>query len=205
MCLLAIESSTQAASIAIKKNDKIIYLDYINIATSHSETIMPRIDTALKLLRIDKKDLTGITVSIGPGSFTGLRVGLATAKGIATGLRIPLISFNTLEVLASNVYGTEKHILSVLDARMNEAYVALFDKDLNIVIDTHCRPLDNVFDNIEVDYVSVGNVPTLNFTSLPHQNLLTAAAHFSLLDYKKMSLKFDEDYVYNLEPFYVRS
>ena len=211
MCILAIETTRSSGSYAILKDDKIVYQDCIDMKTTHSETIMCRIDNALKTMKIDKKELKGICVSNGPGSFTGCRIGLATAKGICTGLKIPLIAFNTLEILASNLYGTEKNILSVLDARMNEAYVAVFDNKLNMVVDSHCRLYKSLTHGLKGDYICVGDTHLINeeskmFTkALQHQNIIQAAAMFSLMKHKNVELKYNEEYIFTLEPYYIRS
>ena len=225
MCVLAIETATSAGSLAILRDEKVIFQDYININVALSETIMARIDSALKFLKIDKKEFKAVCISNGPGSFTSLRIGLSTAKGIATGLKIPLIAFNTLEILASNTFGTEKKIFSILDARMNEAYVSIFDSKLNTILAAHCRSYNRLLDDIEGDYICVGDtdlmLPTYKPASkkegsliesnsllhfaLPHQNLLLAASQFSLLKYNNIKLKYDEEYIHKLEPFYIRS
>jgi len=208
MCLLAIETTRSSGSYALLKDDKIIYQDNVDMKTTHSETIMCRIDNALKAMKIEKTDLKGICVSNGPGSFTGCRIGLATAKGICTGLKIPLIAFNTLEILASNLYGTDKNILSVLDARMNEAYVAVFDKNLQMIVDSHCRPYKSITDGLKGDYICVGDTHLItgkHEKALLHQNMINASSMFSLMKYKNIALKYDEEYLAALEPYYIRS
>ena len=150
-----------------------------------------------------------MSISNGPGSFTGLRIGLATAKGICTGLQIPLITFNTLELLAINVYGTPKNILTVIDARMKEAYVALYDSQLNVLIENHCRVYDEITNEIKSDFICVGHTHLIKdnnvHTALPHQNMLNAAAQFSLIKYKNIKVKYDKEFIYNVEPYYVRA
>ena len=158
MTILAIETTSTGSSLAIQKDNKIVYQDYFSLRSSHSETIMPRIDTTLKLLEINKKELTAICVSIGPGSFTGCRIGLATAKGICTGLKIPLIAFNTLEILASNFYGSNRDILSILDARMGEVYIAEYNSLLLPIQKPCCKKYVDIFEDLEGEYVCVGDV-----------------------------------------------
>ena len=207
MCILAIETSTSRGSIAILKNEIIVYQDYADLMISHSESLMHRIDNILSSLNIKKNQLSAISVTTGPGSFTGLRIGLATAKGISTGLKIPLISFNTLESLAVNVYGTSKQILSVLDARTKDAYVALFDSSLNMIMDIQCRKYDRITEGIHGEFICVGDVHLVetDFYASKHQNVLTAASQFSLMQLKKIDLSYNQDNIYNLEPLYIKS
>lgn len=211
MILLAIETTRSAASFAVLQNNKVVYQDYLDVKKTHSETIISRIDNALISLKLDKQELSGVCISNGPGSFTGIRIGLATAKGICTGLKIPLLGFNTLEILASNVYGTNKKILSVLDARMNEAYVAIFDKDLNVVEESHCRAYSDITKSLNnEEYICVGDLHLLSeekniVKALLHQNILCASSMFSLIKHKNIEIKYDEEYIFTLEPFYIRS
>jgi tRNA threonylcarbamoyladenosine biosynthesis protein TsaB len=207
MCILAIETTTPSSSYAILHDNKIVFQDYCKLATGHSENIMVRIDNALNTLEINKTDIKAVCVSNGPGSFTGCRVGLATAKGICTGLQIPLVAFNSLELLAANVYGSSSNIMSVLDARMNEVYVAVFDKDLNTIIEPHIISRDTIYGVSTDDCLCVGAVHLLPNTfkkALPHQNILAASSMFSLLAIKNITPKYDEEYISNLEPCYVR-
>ena len=211
MCLLAIETTKSTGSYALLKDDKIIYQDIVDVKVTHSETIMCKIDSALQSMKIEKSDLKGICVSNGPGSFTGCRIGLATAKGICTGLKIPLLTFNTLQILASNVYGTNKQILSVLDARMNEVYVAVFDQNLTMVSESHCRSYKSITDGLQGEYICVGDVNLITDESnrfqkaLQHQNIIHASSMFSLIKYKNIEIKYDEEFNSNVEPFYIRS
>ena len=222
--ILAIETSTTIGSIAILRDERIVYQDFADLKTTHSETIMVRIDNALKSLKYAKSDLKAVCISNGPGSFTGLRIGLATAKGICTGLKIPLVAFNTLEVLAANVYGTDRNILSILPAHKNEAYIAVFDPFLNVLIETHNRENDKVLENLSGKFICVGDIQHIASSAnpplasgvgercvnydfalaLPHQNMLVAAAQFSLLKHKNISLVYDQDYIYKLEPCYYK-
>ena len=226
MCIIAIETATTIGSVAILRDEKIIYQELADLKTTHSETIMVRIDNALTSLKIDKSEIKALSISNGPGSFTGLRIGLATAKGICTGLKVPLIVFNTLEVLAANVYGTNKQILSILDARMNEVYMSVFDSCLNIVVKSHCRAYSDFLEDLKGEYVCVGDTQLLEllkntavyqspdevknnetrfYKALPHQNILSAASQFSLMKLKNTTFDYNEEFIHKLEPFYVRN
>ena len=131
---LAIDSAQTSGSIALHDGTKLLYSAYFDIRVTHSETLMPAIDAALRLCGIKPVDLQEIYVCEGPGSFTGLRIGVATAKGIAYAGQLPVITHNSLEMLALSCTSAHKNILCVIDAKMNECYAALYDPDLRVII-----------------------------------------------------------------------
>lgn len=122
MRVLGIESSSTTASVAVIEEDKLIAEYTINHTLKHSTTLMPMLDEMLKRVNLEVSDLDLIAVSEGPGSFTGLRIGSATAKGIAHALSLPIASIPTLEVIASTVGIMDKPIGVVLFARAREVY-----------------------------------------------------------------------------------
>lgn len=128
--ILALDSSQSAGSIAILDDGALIYSAYFDIRITHSETLMPAIDFAFKLSRLEKRNLKAIYVCIGPGSFTGLRIGIASAKGIAFALGLPIYGYNSLEMMAFNCLPAADKILVVNDAKMQECYAALYDNTL---------------------------------------------------------------------------
>ncbi|HOD55322.1 MAG TPA: tRNA (adenosine(37)-N6)-threonylcarbamoyltransferase complex dimerization subunit type 1 TsaB, partial [Candidatus Cloacimonadota bacterium] len=130
MLYLAIDTSANSGSIALEKDGKIIFVFYTDIQITHSERLMPQIEQAFKVNNLSAKDLDAVLLSNGPGSFTGIRIGLATAKGICYAHQIPLIPFNTLEMHAVNAIHRNHLILSVIDAKMNEIYASLYDENL---------------------------------------------------------------------------
>ncbi len=100
MKVLAIETSTYSGSVAVSEDDMILGEYYLNMGPSHSERLVPAIDMLLGELGIGRKELGGVAVSLGPGSFTALRVGISTAKGLAYSLGIPVTGAYSLEILA---------------------------------------------------------------------------------------------------------
>lgn len=126
MLVLGIESSTPVASVAIVSAEGLKGEITLNIGLTHSEQLLPIIDELLKQTRLSLKDVEGIAVAGGPGSFTGLRIGMATAKGLAQGRGIPLISVPTLEALAYNYIGASALVSPMLNARKQEIYTALY-------------------------------------------------------------------------------
>ncbi len=126
MKVLAIETSTYSGSIAVSEDDEILGEFYFNMGPSHSEKLVPSIDWLLNGLHIHKSELDGIAVSLGPGSFTALRVGISTAKGIALSLRIPVTGASSLELMAMNLPFAGHSVCSVMDAKKGELFAALF-------------------------------------------------------------------------------
>ena len=126
MRILGIESSSLVASVAIVE-DEITMAEYtVNFKKTHSQTLLPMIDEMVKLLEIDLSTVDAIAVSGGPGSFTGLRIGSATAKGLGLALHKPLIHVPTLDATAYNLYGTEALICPIMDARRNQVYTGIY-------------------------------------------------------------------------------
>ena len=117
MRILGIESSSLVASTAIYE-DGITMAEYtVDFKMTHSQTLLPMIDEMVKLVGIDLNTIDAIAVSGGPGSFTGLRIGSATAKGLGLALNKPLIHVPTLDATAYNLFGTSGLICPIMDAR----------------------------------------------------------------------------------------
>ena len=135
MCyILNIESSSTNCSVSLSKNGELLTVKEKNDQKySHSTKLHSYIDKVLKEQKIDIKDLSAIAVSKGPGSYTGLRIGVATAKGLCFSLDIPLISISTLLILSKKINTDSGLIVPVLDARRNEVYSAIFDSNYSII------------------------------------------------------------------------
>lgn len=131
---LALDTTLSSGSIALADEERVLYSAFFDIRITHSETLMPAIDYALKFCGLSREKLREIYVCMGPGSFTGLRIGLATAKGIAFGLNLPLYAWSSLELAALGASGLGKPILAVIDAKMKEVYYALYDSELKELI-----------------------------------------------------------------------
>ncbi|SHG39003.1 tRNA threonylcarbamoyladenosine biosynthesis protein TsaB [Thermosyntropha lipolytica DSM 11003] len=127
MLLLAIDSATPVAGVAILNEEKVLYEEFCNYRKTHSETLLPMIDRALKVCACSLHDIDVIGITAGPGSFTGLRIGMAAVKGLSLATGKPIVAVSTLDMLAANVLPCED-ILAVplLDARKNEVYSAVY-------------------------------------------------------------------------------
>ena len=135
MKILAIEASSLVASVAIMTDD-IITAEYtMNHKITHSQTIMPMIDEIVRRCEADLAELDAIAVSGGPGSFTGLRIGSATGKGLAQALNIPIVHVPTLDAMAFNAYGYNGLVCPIMDARRMQVYTGIYrvTKEVEIV------------------------------------------------------------------------
>lgn len=127
MLILAIDTSTHSGSVALFHDEKgLIAEQFLNIKKNHSDTIMTAIDSLLKYAAVDIDDVEKIAVATGPGSFTGIRVGVGIAKGLVFGKNKKIVSINTLDLIANNISYTENYIMPLIDARKGRAYYSLY-------------------------------------------------------------------------------
>jgi len=124
--VLAFETSAKAASVALTENGKLLGESYQNTGLTHSQTLMVMAEDLLKQCGKTVTDITAVAVAEGPGSFTGVRIGVAAAKGFAWGREIPCYGISTLEAMAVSLGVWEGHICACMDARRNQVYNALF-------------------------------------------------------------------------------
>ena len=126
MKILAIDSSGIVATVAVLSDDILMAEYTINHKKTHSQTLLPMIDEIVKMTELDLRDLDAVAVAGGPGSFTGLRIGSATAKGLGLALDVPLISVPTLDALAYNLCGTAGIVCPMMDARRQQVYTGVY-------------------------------------------------------------------------------
>lgn len=136
MNILAIDTSSTSMSVCIKSNDVIKGEINLNNGLVHSTTLMPCIENLFKTIGFDKKSLDLIAVCIGPGSFTGIRIGVATANAISLALNIPVVSVGTLDALAMNFLYFDGLIISTIDAQRDNFYVGFYKSDGKKVVST---------------------------------------------------------------------
>ena len=134
MIILALESSGLVASAALVSEDRLIGEYTTNFKKTHSQTLLPMMDALLKMTGIDISEIDAFAISGGPGSFTGLRIGSATVKGLAMATGKPVINVPTLEGLACNFFGTDSVICPLMDARRNQTYTALYAYEGNKLV-----------------------------------------------------------------------
>ncbi len=131
MKILGIDSSGLVASVAVTEDDNLLGEFTMNYKKTHSQTLLPMLDELAKMIELDLNTIDAIAVSGGPGSFTGLRIGSATAKGLGLALEKPLIHIPTVDALAYNLCGHRDMVCPLMDARRNQTYTGLYAFDGN--------------------------------------------------------------------------
>jgi tRNA threonylcarbamoyladenosine biosynthesis protein TsaB len=127
MKVLGIDTSTMTAAVGLVHDDELLVEVKFDVKVTYSEVLMPTIDMALKTVGLGPGDLDGFAVSIGPGSFTGLRIGLSTVKGLCFAAGKPLAAVPSLDALASQSLFCRYQVVPLLDAKKNEVYAAIYD------------------------------------------------------------------------------
>lgn len=126
MKILGLDSSGIVASVAVVEDDVLIAEYTVNYKKTHSQTLLPMLDEIAKMTELDLDSLDAVAVAAGPGSFTGLRIGSATAKGLGLALKKPLVAVPTVEGLAYNLYDTPGLICPIMDARRKQVYTGIY-------------------------------------------------------------------------------
>ena len=126
MTILAVDTSAKAASVCFAREDKIIGEFFIDTSLTHSQTLMPMIEQLAVNAQVSLDALDAIAVNAGPGSFTGVRIGVAAVKGLAFARNLPCVAVSTLQSMAYNALGTNGIVCAVMDARCSQVYNALF-------------------------------------------------------------------------------
>ena len=211
--ILNIETATTNCSVSLSKEGETFALQEDNSKQySHAERLHVYIETLLKQNNLQPTDLDAIAVSKGPGSYTGLRIGVSAAKGLCFALDKPLISVSTLEALARQVKAEEGVIVPMLDARRMEVYSAVFDANYNTVREIEAQILDeqSFASYLEKGKVYfVGNGVEKTKTLITHENAvfiedkLPSANEMSVIAFNKYQKKDLEDVAY-FEPYYLK-
>lgn len=192
MICMGVDSSGKTASVAVMEEDKLLYEEFANAGLTHSQTLMPMIAHALDRTGLTPAQIDLYAVSAGPGSFTGLRIGLAAVKGLAQPFATPCAPVSTLEALAWNVTG-EGTVICALDARRGEVYWAAFDgmtharlvpdqasplAQMDIFCGNCKKPVFFVGDGADLCYNRYDN--SLEIIHLPHPQLYPRGAGLCL-------------------------
>ena len=163
MKVLAIDSSGMTATVAVVEDTQTIAEYTVNFKKTHSQTLLPMIDTMGKMIELDLKTIDAIAVAGGPGSFTGLRIGSATAKGLGLALEKPLIHVPTVDGLAYNLYGCQDIICPIMDARRKQVYTGMYtfarrelegSKQTELILDVleaqNASPIDELIERLNI-------------------------------------------------------
>lgn len=127
MKILGMDSSGLVASVAVVENDILVAEYTVNHKKTHSQTLLPMLDEVVRMTELDLDSIDAIAVAAGPGSFTGLRIGASTVKALGLALEKPVVSVPTCHGLAYNMWGTDKLVCPILDARRNQVYTGVYE------------------------------------------------------------------------------
>lgn len=218
MKLLAIDSSSKTASVAVLDNDKLISESYVDIGLTHSQTLLPLIKNTLKNSHTSIDEIDAFAINNGPGSFTGVRIGISLIKGLAFYKNKPCIPVSTLQSLAYNLINSDCIACSVMDARCNQVYNAIFrinNKKLERLTEDRAISIDNLLTELKENYkekiIFVGDGADLCYNKCNNKNLfivdnstkyqLAKSTAYLALDFFKMG-----HFVYpdKLLPSYIR-
>jgi tRNA threonylcarbamoyladenosine biosynthesis protein TsaB len=210
--ILNLETATKNCSVSISQNGQtILCKEMAEAGYSHAEKLHVFIEDCIKESNISYKDLSAIAVSQGPGSYTGLRIGVSAAKGLCFALDLPLIAVDTLQVLASKLSISDGVIIPMIDARRMEVYSAIFNAKYEKVREVQAEILiENSFEQISESIHFVGDCAEKAKTVLTKSNFIfheeiiyPSANEMSELSYKKFQENNFEDVAY-FEPYYLK-
>ncbi|UFH36657.1 tRNA (adenosine(37)-N6)-threonylcarbamoyltransferase complex dimerization subunit type 1 TsaB [Flavobacterium acetivorans] len=210
--ILNIETSTKNCSVAIAKEGKtIVCKEIAEEGYSHAERLHVFIEESLKEAGINYKDLVAIAVSQGPGSYTGLRIGVSAAKGLCFALGIPLIAVDTMQTLAAQAHISDGLIVPMIDARRMEVYSAIFGPNLETIRATQAEVITEVsFDDLAETIYFVGDCAEKCKTVLTKENFVfldefkyPSAKEMSSLSFDKYKISDTVDVAY-FEPYYLK-
>ncbi|MBP2284090.1 tRNA threonylcarbamoyladenosine biosynthesis protein TsaB [Flavobacterium sp. CG_23.5] len=210
--ILNIETATKNCSVAIAKDGITIHCKEIaEEGYSHAERLHVFIEEVIAEAGINLKDLSAIAVSQGPGSYTGLRIGVSAAKGLCYALDIPLIAIDTLKTLASQVIVKEGLIIPMIDARRMEVYSAIFTPNFEIKRTILAEVItEDSFNDLEETIYFVGDCSEKCKTVLTKDNFIfldeikyPSAKEMSLLSFEKYKISDTVDVAY-FEPYYLK-
>ncbi len=210
--LLALETATKVCSVALFDNDKLLISKEQNGSYSHAENLASFVESILKEVKVDTKELSAIAVSKGPGSYTGLRIGVSFAKGLCYALNIPLISIDTLKSMAWGCEVEEEALICpMIDARRMEVYAAVYTANLE-----ELKPIaaDIIDETSYADYLKgkkvyfIGDGASKCEAVLTHENAVfkesfPSAKYMGALAFSKYSAQDFEDVAY-FEPYYLK-
>ncbi|MDO5556372.1 MAG: tRNA (adenosine(37)-N6)-threonylcarbamoyltransferase complex dimerization subunit type 1 TsaB [Clostridia bacterium] len=167
MKILSISTSSKIASVAISENLNCIKELNIDNLKTHSETLIPLIEQLLDTVKITLTDINLIACDIGPGSFTGIRIAIATVKAIAQSLDIPIVEVSSLEALSYNVQNHD-NICALIDARNNQVYCGIFNKNYNLLENYLADDINNILHIIN----KYKNIAFVGDGAVVHKSLL---------------------------------
>ena len=172
MKILAVDTSAKVTSVCVTEDNRILAEFNANTSLTHSQSLLPMVDGLLKSLDLSINEIDAFACSKGPGSFTGLRIGISAIKGFAYGNQKPCAGVSTLNALAYNLIGTDAIICPAMDARCNQVYTALFESSkagLNRIMEDTAIPISELSEKLKAfdkDIILVGDGADLCYKAL---------------------------------------
>lgn len=217
--ILAIDTATMVSSVAVADEKRLLAELTVQTRLTHSETLLPHIGQVMEMAGTDKGELTGVAVSLGPGSFTGLRIGLAAAKAIAYGLNVPIFGIPTTEALAWHYPLPGAAVVPFIDAQKGNVYSAVYQWQGNGFAETvpvQVYSLEEALDLCAaqpVHVLAVGDIAAkklagrrdlpVNVQVPPQHMVMPRAANTAMAGLRRLAAG-QADSVMNLEPVYIR-
>lgn len=205
MRILAIDSSSMVATIAVVTDDVLTAEYTINFKKTHSQTLLPMIDEISKMIELDMETIDAVAIAGGPGSYTGLRIGSATAKGFGLALKKPIINVPTMDALAYNFFSSRYIVCPIMDARRGQVYTGIYRfngtemeiikpqcimmiQDLIVELDKIGEPVMFLGDAIPVDQAIIDKTMTIEHHYAPasmNRQKASSLASLASIYYKK--------------------
>ncbi len=186
MKILSFECSATPASVAVIENGKVLASSFVNVRLTHSQTLMPMVQSVLKSAKLDINHIDGLAISNGPGSFTGVRIGISALKGIAAPKKLPCVAVSTLRAMAENYIGTDCYVCAVMDARCNQVYNAIFEikntevirlcEDRALMCDELAEEIKNNYQNTDKCVIIIGDGTDIFFPFVENINNVRKAS-----------------------------
>jgi tRNA threonylcarbamoyladenosine biosynthesis protein TsaB len=219
MKILSLESATECATVAIIDNDKLLGETIVNYKKQHSVIMMPMIDSLLKSCSLSILDIDGFVVSSGPGSFTGLRIGMSTIKGLVQATDKPFVAINSLDGLANNLFNIQGIICPIIDALRGNVYTNFYrfeNNNLIVLDEPQLLSMEDVIKkckdfNEPITFIGDGTLKfkdtilnsLSNVSIAPNHLNLTKASSIGYLGYMRLANN-DYDNVLSNSPVYLR-
>lgn len=215
MKVLGIDTSTLATTISVLDLDELICEYTVNTKKTHSQKLMVMIENMLKVSDININDIDLIAVCEGPGSFTGLRIAMATAKAIAHANNLDIISVDSLEVLARNIEITDKKICCIIDAQKTQVYNGIYKYENDKLIplkEIDVLDIDELLENLDEEFIIVGEatkkykekINAKNIKIASRQNNVNRASSLCEIAIEKYKKGEDIKNCYQVNPRYIR-
>lgn len=213
--ILSLETSAKVCSVAVHDDTRLLTSAEIHVEQSHASKLAPLIDDLIKFSGLDFSDLNAVAISSGPGSYTGLRIGVSMAKGLCFSLNIPLISVSTLELLAIQMKrNVDKNTLlcPMIDARRMEVYCMVVNTELREVQPVHAKVIDavafsDVLEAHKIAFFGDGSPKCKVFINHPNaffvNNIYPQASKLGVMAFEKLRKNKGED-IRSFEPVYLK-